>query len=397
MGDGFMVAFSSARRALLSAVEIQRWLATYSTQHPDAPLRVRIGLNTGEAIREAGDFFGKTVVLAARIGAAASGGQILVSATFKAMTESAGDIRFDRGRDLSLKGLSGLHRVFEVLWAVPGQAGQVIELPPDTATRPRREASPTPQAAREARGREGGLERDRFVFGEVGQPSPREVRQPSPRDDGRRSTRRLGRRLRRLRIGVVVLLIFALSSGIRRWKRYWGENATQQTLAPGRPGKAIAARPPESLPESSAPAEPAPPMVVKPNTPNQGKMASTERHGAPAPSLPRSKTTIISSEARSGDDESATESAPSTGAAPSQCVPTPHRYNIEVSAVSEKSEADAMVGRIAELGYKACEKTRTVNGQTQYAVRIGPYNTADEAAAAQEKLHEQYKAAYSEP
>ena len=389
MGDGFMVAFSSARRALLCAVEIQRWLATYSTQHPDAPLRVRIGLNTGEAIREAGDFFGKTVVLAARIGAAASGGQILVSATFKAMTESAGDIRFDGGRDLNLKGLSGLHRVFEVLWAaVPGQAGKVIELPPDTATQPRREPSAIARAAREARGREGGLERDQFVFGEV--------RQPLPRDDGRRSTRRFGRRLRRLRIGVVVLLLFALSSGIHRWKRYREENATQQTVGPRQPGKAIPARPPESMSESSAPAEPAPPMVVKPNTPNQRKMASTERRSAPAPSLPRSKTTIISSAARSGDDESATESAPSTGPVPSQCVPTPHRYNIEVSAVSEKSEADAMVGRIAELGYKACEKTRTVNGQTQYAVRIGPYNSADEAAAAQEKLHEQYKAAYSE-
>jgi serine/threonine protein kinase/cell division protein FtsN len=388
MGDGFMVAFSSARRALLCAVEVQRWLATYSTQHPDTPLRVRIGLNTGEAIREAGDFFGKTVVLAARIGAAASGGQILVSATFKAMTESAGDIRFDGGRDLNLKGLSGVHRVFEVLWAVPGQAGKVIELPPDTATLPRREPSPIPGAAREARGREGGLERDRFVFGEV--------RQPSPRDNGRRSTRRFGRRLRRLRIGVIILLLFALSSAIHRWKRYQEENAKPQTVAPDQPGKAITARPPESLSESSTPAAPAPPMVVKPKTPNQGKMASTERRSAPAPSLPRSKTTIISSEARSGDEESATESAPSTGPAPSQCVPTPHRYNIEVSAVSEKSEADAMVGRIAELGYKACEKTRTVNGQTQYAVRIGPYNTADEAAAAQEKLHEQYKAAYSE-
>jgi cell division protein FtsN len=78
-------------------------------------------------------------------------------------------------------------------------------------------------------------------------------------------------------------------------------------------------------------------------------------------------------------------------------VPTPHRYNIEVSAVSEKSEADAMVGRIVDLGFKACERPRTVNGETQYAVRVGPYNTADEAAAAQEKLHEQYQAAYSEP
>ncbi|HEY2484009.1 MAG TPA: protein kinase [Candidatus Binataceae bacterium] len=390
MGDGFMVAFSSARRALLCAVEIQRWLATYSKQHPEAPLRVRIGLNTGEAIREAGDFFGKTVVLAARIGAAASGAQILVSATFKAMTESAGDIRFDGGRDLNLKGLSGSHRVFAVLWAAASeQPSKVIELPSDTATGPRREPPPIPRAAPEARGRERGLEREQFVFGEA--------REPSPRDDGRRSTRGLCRRRGRLRIGLVVVLLLALSSGIDRWKRYREENATQPTVAPVQASKAIPPRPPESMPESRGPAEPAPPMVVKPNTPKHGKMASTERRNEPAPSLPRSKTTIISSEAASGDEESATESAPSTGPAPSQCVPTPHRYNIEVSAVSEKSEADAMVGRIAGLGYKACEKTRTINGETQYAVRIGPYNTADEAAAAQEKLHEQYKAAYSEP
>src|SRR5262249_7982384 len=152
--------------------------------------------------------------------------------------------------------------------------------------------------------------------------------------------------------------------------RYREENATQPTVAPAQPSQAIPARPPESMPESSAPAETAPPMVVKPGTPNPGKMVSTERRNEPARSLPRSKTTIISSEAPSEPDESATENAPSAGPAPSQCVPTPHRYNIEVSAVSEKSEADAMVGRIAELGYKVCEKTRTVNGQAQYAVRI---------------------------
>ncbi|HEY2664913.1 MAG TPA: protein kinase [Candidatus Binataceae bacterium] len=388
MGDGFMVAFSSARRALLCAVEIQQWLAAYSTQHPDAPLRVRIGLNTGEAIREAGDFFGKTVVLAARIGAAAGGGQILVSATFKAMTESAGDIRFGGGRDLNLKGLSGSYRVFEVLWAAPEKADKVIELPPDRAAPAGREPTPIPRAARGGREREGSLERDRFVFGEV--------RQPAPRSDDGRSTRRSDRRRRRLRIGLVVLLLVALSQGINRWRRYREENLGQQTVAPAQPGQTIPGPAPERSPESSPAAEPAPPMVVKPNTPNQGKVASTKTRSAPPPSLPRSKTTIISSEAPSGD-ESATESAPSAGEAPSQCVPTPHRYNIEVSAVSEKSEADAMVGRIAVLGFKACEKTRTVDGQTQYAVRIGPYKTADEAAAAQEKLHEQYKAAYSEP
>jgi class 3 adenylate cyclase len=391
MGDGFMVAFSSARRALLCAVEIQRWLATYSKQHPDAPLRVRIGLNTGEAIREAGDFFGKTVVLAARIGAAARGGQILVSATFKAITESAGDIRFDGGLDLNLKGLSGLHRVFGVQWAaVSEQPSKVVESPPDTARRPRPEPAANPRAGADVRVRGRPLEQDRFVLGEVRQPSPPEV--------GQRDTLRFGRRRRRLRIGLVVLLLFAVSSGIDRWKRYREESATPPTVAPGQPSQPVPARPPESIPESSAPPEPAPPpMAVKPNTPKQGKMVSTENRGEPARALPRSKTTIISSEPPSEDEESASENAQSTGPSPSQCMPTPHRYNIEVSAVSVKSEADAILGRIAELGYKACEKTRTVNGQTQYAVRIGPYNTADEAAAAQEKLHEQYKAAYSEP
>ena len=168
-------------------------------------------------------------------------------------------------------------------------------------------------------------------------------------------------------------------------------------MAPGQAaGKATPQPVPATSPESGPAVEPAPPMVVKPKASIQEKITSAQRRSAPAPSLPRSKTTIISSVAPSGE-EPAIESAPSTGEAPPQCAPTPHRYNIEVSAVNEKSEAAAMVGRIAELGYKACVKTRTVNGQTQYAVRIGPYNTEDEAAAAQEKLHEQYKAAYSEP
>ena len=39
-----------------------------------------MGLHTGEVIAEEGDFFGKNVILAARIAAQASGGEILVSA-----------------------------------------------------------------------------------------------------------------------------------------------------------------------------------------------------------------------------------------------------------------------------------------------------------------------------
>ena len=77
---------------------------------------MRIGLHTGEVIREGEDFFGKHVNLAARIAGQASGGEILVSSLLKELTDSGGDIPFGEGRVVELKGLSGSHQVYEVVW-----------------------------------------------------------------------------------------------------------------------------------------------------------------------------------------------------------------------------------------------------------------------------------------
>lgn len=114
-GDGFMLAFQSARRALQCAIDIQRAFAQQN-QAAEETMRVRIGLHTGEAIKEADDFFGKNVILAARIASQAQGGQILVSSLLKELTESAGDMRFDNGREVELKGLSGTRQAFQVMW-----------------------------------------------------------------------------------------------------------------------------------------------------------------------------------------------------------------------------------------------------------------------------------------
>ncbi len=116
MGDGFMVAFASARRGLQCAIAIQGAFASHNQQHPDELIQVRIGLHTGEVIKEADDFFGKHVILAARIAAQAQGGQILVSSLLKELTESATGIAFGEGREVELKGLSGKHRIFEIVW-----------------------------------------------------------------------------------------------------------------------------------------------------------------------------------------------------------------------------------------------------------------------------------------
>jgi eukaryotic-like serine/threonine-protein kinase len=113
-GDGFMIAFPSARRAVECANAIQREIDSRLGKHPDGPIRLRIGLHTGEAIREEADFYGKNIVLAARIADQARGGEILASAVVKQLTESAGDLSFEDERELELDGLTGTHTVYKV-------------------------------------------------------------------------------------------------------------------------------------------------------------------------------------------------------------------------------------------------------------------------------------------
>jgi class 3 adenylate cyclase len=119
MGDGFMVAFASAARALSCAVDIQKAFAARNAAQAEpveAPINVRIGLNTGESIEEAGDYFGTAVTLAARIAARAEGGQILVSEVVRAVGGSLAGVEFrDAGRK-QLKGIKGRQRVYEVVW-----------------------------------------------------------------------------------------------------------------------------------------------------------------------------------------------------------------------------------------------------------------------------------------
>ena len=108
-GDGFMLAFPSARSAILCSMEIMRALEVHGRSRPNDALRVRIGMHTGEAIEEDGDLFGKPVVLAARIANQASGGEILVSSLVREIVESRGDLTFGASREVELKGLVGRH------------------------------------------------------------------------------------------------------------------------------------------------------------------------------------------------------------------------------------------------------------------------------------------------
>jgi adenylate cyclase len=110
-GDGFMLSFPAPGPAAACAVSIQRVIGAGWN---GVTLPVRIGLHCGNVKIEGGDFFGRTVVVAARVGGAASGGEILASQPVQEAL--GGAFAFDGVRALTLKGLSGHFAVFPLAW-----------------------------------------------------------------------------------------------------------------------------------------------------------------------------------------------------------------------------------------------------------------------------------------
>ncbi len=110
-GDGFMLAFPSAAFALRAALSMRERIGAGFN---GLPVRIRAGLHAGEAIKHDNDFYGRTVVIAARISALALGGEILASDLVHALAKGLGTFTFAEPRDVTLKGLVGDFRVYTV-------------------------------------------------------------------------------------------------------------------------------------------------------------------------------------------------------------------------------------------------------------------------------------------
>jgi class 3 adenylate cyclase len=110
-GDGFFVAFGSARAGLDCAISIQRALRDHRTATGFA-IGVRIGLHTAEANRRGADYSGMGVHVAARVAALAGGGEIVASAeTVAEAGETSSELR-----EAAVKGVSIPVRVATVAW-----------------------------------------------------------------------------------------------------------------------------------------------------------------------------------------------------------------------------------------------------------------------------------------
>ena len=119
IGDGFLSTFDGPARALRCAKVIVDGVG-------DLGISVRAGLHTGEVeLYPHGDIGGMAVNLGARVGAAAQGGEVLVSSTVKDLVFGSGFRFVPRGQH-ELKGVPGTWPLF----ALEGEGHQDAPLMP---------------------------------------------------------------------------------------------------------------------------------------------------------------------------------------------------------------------------------------------------------------------------
>ena len=109
-GDAFFVAFARARDAVEAAADGQRMLGA-------GPIRVRMGIHTGEPLRTEEGYVGMAIHRGARIAAAGHGGQVLVSQTAQQLVQDdlPGELAlYDLGQH-RLKDLGHPQQIFQLL------------------------------------------------------------------------------------------------------------------------------------------------------------------------------------------------------------------------------------------------------------------------------------------
>jgi class 3 adenylate cyclase len=114
-GDGILAAFRSVNCALRCAAEMQRRLERHTRQHPEAPLRARIGVHAGEPLPEDGRLFGTCVITAVRICSVTQPEHVLVSDVVRQLAVGKAVEFTDRGM-FPLKGFEAPLHLHELIW-----------------------------------------------------------------------------------------------------------------------------------------------------------------------------------------------------------------------------------------------------------------------------------------
>ena len=116
-GDEALAVFESARQAIHAAKDLHHTFDEESDADKELPLRVGIGIDSGEAVElEDGSYRGNALNVAARLCGLAHGGEVLVSEGTRHLAGHVPGLRYvDRGR-MSLKGISEPVHPLRVIW-----------------------------------------------------------------------------------------------------------------------------------------------------------------------------------------------------------------------------------------------------------------------------------------
>ncbi|WP_429820483.1 TPR end-of-group domain-containing protein [Ensifer sp. B1-9] len=128
LGDGVLVEFPSAVKAVECATNIQRDMLARNAQVPeDRRIEFRIGINLGDVILDQGDIYGDGVNVAARIESIARPGGVSVSAVVRDSVQGQPDLQFEDIGEQTLKNIDRPVRVFNVYLGVGSLQSDVIQ------------------------------------------------------------------------------------------------------------------------------------------------------------------------------------------------------------------------------------------------------------------------------
>jgi len=136
-GDGFLVEFDSALKAVQCAVGIQRRLFERNSEGGLAPIRIRIGVHLGDVVQNGTDILGDAVNIAARIEPLAEPGGVCVSGAVYDQVRTKVPDKFAKLAPAAMKGLQAPVDVYRMVlsWREDGKGSGSDE---STATDPNR-------------------------------------------------------------------------------------------------------------------------------------------------------------------------------------------------------------------------------------------------------------------
>jgi len=136
-GDGFLVEFESALKAVQCALNVQRRFYERNSEGGQLPIRVRIGVHLGDVVQSGSDILGDAVNIAARIEPLAEPGGICVSSAVYDQVRTKVTDRFEKLEPQALKGVQVTMEVYRVVpsWERNGASGADDDAHPPDKTR----------------------------------------------------------------------------------------------------------------------------------------------------------------------------------------------------------------------------------------------------------------------